>query len=199
MQERLLNLRVLLVPNVRLHNSSHNNSRSHSNGHRHNSNPNKGHKHSSRHSNRVAEGEVVQDHRVAIKVDRADLRKEEEAGLQGDHHHKDVAWLLSNILVDNRSSSSKGEVQGLSNNNRLQEELHHLSAVLVPDPCMHQLPSCTKQHRLPSNPGSPCNLCLLSHLLARLLISLCTKQWLSSNHPLLRRQLFRLHLLPAKH
>jgi DNA primase large subunit len=99
--------------------------------------------------------------------------------------------------VDNRSS--KGEVQGLSNNNRLQEELHHLSGVLVPDPCMHQLPSCTKQHRLPSNPGSPCNLCVLSHLRAHLLASLCTKQWLSSNHPPRRRPRFRLHRLLAKH
>lgn len=138
MQERVLSLRKAVLDEVQF-----------PNGHLYNS--------SNNHHHKVAikdEGVVVKDkeNRVLTK-DRLDNHKEEEGGVQGeegplpvDHNHNVVAWLPSSIRLDHF--------------NRLQEDLHQFSVVevmsmVVLDLPRHQLPSCTKLHRLPWKQSLP--------------------------------------------
>lgn len=126
--------------------------------------------------------------KVLIKVDNL---KEEEAGFKEVgmlvvEAHSAVA-LLSSIMADLLINPSKVSSRSL------QEELHHLSAVveevmfvvgldllMLVDLLGHQFPSCTKLHRLLSSLWPHCSLCHMGNQLkcfmqSRLLVHLLTR------------------------
>ncbi|KAI3746152.1 hypothetical protein L6452_08575 [Arctium lappa] len=161
-------------------------------GHQHNSNNNSSSRVVIREEDKLVikeEGRlVIKEDKVLTKVEdkvltKVDSLKEEEAGFR-EVVVVDVVALLSSIMADLLINPSKVSSRGL------QEELHHLSAVVEEvmfvvglDLLMlvallgHQFPSCTKQHRLLSSLWPHCSLCHMGNQLkcfmqSRLLVHL---------------------------